>query len=247
MGQFLHFLGRQAGFDDFLDAAGAHHAGDAERDIRQAVFAFERGGDGHDAAFVAEDGADDLGQGHGHAEAGGALVADDVVGRAADLFEDLGAAVDEIALAADRAVVVHGQAAHVRERPGREFAVAVLAEDGGVDVHGGDAAVFGEEPAEARGIQHGAGAEDAAARPVGLDAGEVGQDVDRVGDDQHDGIGIDRLHVGDDGGDDLGVDLQQVEPVLAGARLGLAGGDHDDGRLAVGLGATSPAWMATLG
>ncbi len=96
--------------------------------------------------------------------------------------------------------------------------------------------MFREQPAEPGRIQHRAGAQDASARPVRGQPGHVRENIDGIGGDQHDGIGVDGLDVGDDGRDDARVDLQQFEAALAGAGLRLAGGDDHDGGVAVGVG-----------
>ena len=80
----------------------------------------------------------------------------------------------------------HGFGGHHGLAPGNELAVAVLADDVGVDVAGVHGEVIPQQVAQPGGVQGGAGAE----HPVGIEAGELvgdpGHNVHRVGGHQED-------------------------------------------------------------
>src|SRR5205085_11260317 len=77
--QFLHRVDRdleigpglivQRDLDDLLDAAGANHAGDADIEAVQAIFAVDISGSGQEALLVAK-----IGLGHGDAAGGGRVI-----------------------------------------------------------------------------------------------------------------------------------------------------------------------------
>ena len=113
-------------------------------------------------------------------------------------------------------------------RPGEHFGIAVLAEHVGVDVLRIHVEVAPEQRAEAGGVQHRAGADDASgghAAPGGEMRRQVGHDVDRIGDDHEYGVGRVLQHRRHDGAEDGGVSLQELESGLA-RLLSDAGGDH---------------------
>jgi len=67
-----------------------------------------------------------------------------------------------------------------------KLTVAVFTQDVGMDIMHIHAAVLAQQVTEARAIQHGAGADDASARPAGPLVSEIRQDVHRIADDQDD-------------------------------------------------------------
>ena len=60
------------------------------------------------------------------------------------------------------------------------------------------------------GVEHGAGTDDVALGQAGHLDGGVGQNVDRVGDDQQDAVKAGLLNLGDDGLKDVDVLVDQV-------------------------------------
>lgn len=104
------------------------------------------------------------------------------------------------------------------DRPRHEAGLAVLAENVGVHVLLGNGQILGDAGAQTRGVQQRAGADDAVLRNAGNLAENVGQNVDRVGDDD---IGRVRAGADDLGGnllDDVYVGLRKVDARLAGLR-----------------------------
>ena len=113
----------------------------------------------------------------------------------------------------------------------------MLADDVGVDAHGRHLEVFAEHVAEAGGVQHGAGADDAVGRQAGELPGGVGQNVDGVGGDEEDAVESVGHDVVDDGLEDLHVLVHQLQPGFAGLLGGAGAQDDERGVLAVGVGA----------
>ena len=71
----------------------------------------------------------------------------------------------------------------------RHHGVAVAAEHEGGDVLDADVELFGDEGAEAGGVEHAGHADDALAVEAGLAIGGLGHGVERVGDDDQDRLG----------------------------------------------------------
>lgn len=122
-----------------------------------AVFAVQQGGDGHDAAFVPQDGLYDAGHGGGDAEVGAALGRDDLIATGAGLLFDFGGGHG------GETVLVVGQEAGewlAAERDGGpcgELGVAVLAHHEAAHVARVKAGLFADDGLETRGVERGAG------------------------------------------------------------------------------------------
>ncbi len=127
---------------------------------------------------------------------------------------------------ADPAVILDGDARDVREAPGGDLAVPVLADDVGVHVAGVDAAMPAEHELEPGAVEHGARSDHALPRPAEPFEGDVGQRVDRVGDHHDDGLARVSGDLVADRADDPGVLADQVRAGLPRLLLG-AGGDDD--------------------
>lgn len=97
-----------------------------------------------------------------------------------NLGEGVGVVVDLVLLE----IRDEQDAADVDTRPKRHGAVAVLASDIAVEGMRIDIEAIGEEPAEARGIKVGAGANDVVGRQAGELVDDVGERVNEVGDDE---------------------------------------------------------------
>jgi hypothetical protein len=105
------------------------------------------------------------------------------------------------------------------------------------------AGLLGDEPREARAVEHARHADHALAGEPGLDAHQVHHRVERVGDDDHERLGRVVAHVLRHRRDDLAVGLEQVR--AAHARLARqAGGDDEDVRAARVLGMPVPTTRA---
>ena len=129
-----------------------------------------------------------------------------------------------------------GKPGGLGRRPDRHHAVAVFAQDQGRHLGGGKLELFGDQAAKPGGVELGSQADHLAGRQVELANGQVGQDIDRVGDDQHDGVALDagRRGLAEDAQEQLDVAIDQVEPALV--RLAAqAGRDDDDVALGNGL------------
>ena len=90
-----------------------------------------------------------------------------------------------------------------------------------------DAEVLAEQPAEAGGVEDGAGADDASGRQAGEAGRDLGHHVDGVGGDEQDRVGGGVEDAGDHVAEHRGVAAEEREAGLA-RRLRHAGGDDDD-------------------
>jgi len=107
-------------------------------------------------------------------------------------------------------------------------------------VLGVDVEVIGDEETEARGVQIGARPNDPVGGETGKLPGDVGEDVDRVGNDEESGGGGVTNKRGYDGAEEGKVPLEQVEAGLTGDLAGAGGDDAEigagsDGRVSGGV------------
>ena len=91
-----------------------------------------------------------------------------------------------------------------------------------------------DETAEAGRVEHAGHAHDALLGKAGLRADEVGHDVERIADDDDDGLGRVFLHVVGHAADDLGVLEQEIVAAHAGLARQAAGDDDDIGTGVIG-------------
>ena len=89
-------------------------------------------------------------------------------------------------------------AGDIGQRPHRHFAVAVFADDVGVDAASIDSEVLAEQIAKARRVQNRARTDHALGRQSGEFPRRVGQHIHRIGRDQQDAVGIVFHHLGYD-------------------------------------------------
>ena len=172
------------------DAGPADHARHRQAHLADPV---ERRAHAHrqDRALVARDGLGDVGRRQPDGEVRVALAPDDPGRGVADLLTQVVAlgGVDPSALRADD---VHDRgAADRRRRPQHRLGVAVLADDDRVDAGHAHAEALGEHVAQPGRVEHGAAADHPAVRQARQLLGHVRHDVDRVGDEQVDGVGRD--------------------------------------------------------
>jgi hypothetical protein len=142
-----------------------------------------------------------------------------------NLGEGVGVVVDLVMLE----VRDERDAANADTRPEWHGAVAVLANDIAVDVLRVDVEAIGEEPAEARGVEVGAGADDAVGGQAGELVGDVGERVDGVGDDEQRGVRAVLHELRDDLFEERHVLLHERQPRLALALPRARGDDADVG------------------
>ncbi len=103
----------------------------------------------------------------------------------------------------------------------------MAAEHHGGDVGHGDVELRGDEGSEAGGVEHAGHADDAVAGEAGDFERGPAHGVERIGDEDEDGIGGMFGHLGGDGADDVVVGEEQIVAAHAGL-AGEAGGDDDD-------------------
>ena len=154
------------------------------------------------------------------------LLLDDGVGGVLDVLGDtlLGSLVLQMAVKLAEGAQRH--AGNLGAGPSDELGVAVLTHDVSLNVARVDLDVGAEHLLQTTGVEHGAGTDDVALGQAGHLDGGVGQNVDRVGDDQQDAVKAGLLNLGDDGLKDVDVLVDQVQAGLAGL-LGSASGDDD--------------------
>jgi hypothetical protein len=137
--------------------------------------------------LVAQDGRGNSRQGQADGEPGGPLVINDVIGGMLHFLRDFAArCLPVVAFQTQAAKLFDGHAGHVRHGPGGKFTVAVFTQDVGMDIMHIHSAVLAQQMTEARAVQHGAGPDDASARPAGPFVGDIRQDVHRIAHNQND-------------------------------------------------------------
>lgn len=104
-----------------------------------------------------------MGDGEADGEAGGAFSADDLVGGGFDVGEDFGAVADGEFAVLGNGPVAEEDVADIGGAPEGDFGFAMFTDDVTVNIGDGDVAAAGDEVSEARAVEDGAAAEDAAA------------------------------------------------------------------------------------
>ena len=128
----------------------------------------------------------------------------------------------------EHAVVIQGQTGDFGTAPGDDLAVTVFADDIGVAVAGVDADVVADHGLEAGGVEDRAGPEDAVFRQAAHLDGGIGQDVDRVRDDDQNAADVTFFQFRHDEAEDPDVLFDEVQPGLSRS-LGRACRHDDDG------------------
>ena len=118
-------------------------------------------------------------------------------------------------MARQRSPVAHRDATDGGGSPQRHFGVAVFAGDVGVHILDVDAGLLGDQEAQTCGVKVGAGAEDLVCRQAGDLLGNMGCDVDRVGDEHVDGVRSNLHKTRNDGLEDIDGGTNQFETRLA--------------------------------
>ena len=111
----------------------------------------------------------------------------------------------------------------------RHHGVAVAAEHEGGDVLDRDLEFLGQEQAEARAVEHARHADDLVGRQAGDFLHHPDHGVERVGDDDDEGVGRVLLDALADRVDDPGIDADQIVARHAGLAREAGGDDHDVG------------------
>ena len=211
-----------------LNPVAVDHSRQTETDVGDAVVVLNEAGYGEDGVLVTENGFDNAHESGSNGVVGCAFALDDLIGRIAGIDKDPLHLLDFVFAVAGFGEVAQLHPRNICQGPDGDFAVAMLADDPGVNAAGIDAEVVTEQGAEARGIENGAGAEDALRRKSGILQGGVGEHVDGIGGDENDAVGIVASDFGDNLSEDGGVTLHEVETGLAGLLRG-ACGDYGDG------------------
>lgn len=123
---------------------------------------------------------------------------------------------------------VQRHAGNLGAGPSDKLGVAVLTHDISLNVARVNLDVSAEHLLQTAGVEHGTGADDMALGQAGHLDGGVGQNVDRVGDDEQNAVEAGLLNLGDNGLKDVNVLVDQVQAGLAGL-LGSTSGDDDHG------------------
>ena len=218
-------------FERTHDAVRANHARDGERDVLDAVLAFEDRGAREDRVLIVEHGLDEAARGHRDARVCEALLVDDVVRDLHELVFD--GLVAELFRVMEILVEVIDREAGARcRRPSDERAVAVLAEDEAVDVLRVHLVLVREDAAETVRLEHRARADDEVARIIELRREDVRRDVERVRDGDDDGLFRALDDLAHDGRHDFRVHAGELQAVRRLARAdGRASRDDDDVRV----------------
>ena len=156
------------------------------------------------------------------------LLLDDGVGGVLDVLGNalLGSLMLQVAVKLAEGVQRH--AGNLSAGPGDKLGVAVLAHDIGLNVARVNLDMSAEHLLQTAGVEHGAGADDMALGQTGHLDGGVGQNVDRVGDDEQNAVEARLLNLGNNGLKDADVLVDQVQAGLTGL-LSSASGDDDHG------------------
>src|SRR6185437_14777254 len=219
------FFRHELDLDDLFQAAGAELAGHADEQAVNAVFAFEIGGAGQDFLLVFENRFDHLGRSRGRGVVGAAGL---------EILHNFGAAVAGALHQAIYRGLVHefrnGNPSYRGVAGQGHHSIAVAAEDERGHVLHADFQFFGNEGAEARGVEHAGHADYALALELTDLERRLRHRVERIGDHDQDAVGRVRDHFADHVLHDLVVSVEQI--VAAHARLPRnAGGDDHDVRV----------------
>lgn len=111
--------------------------------------------------------------------------------------------------------------------PGDGLGVTVLADNVGMDGARGNLGSLSDGVLQTGGVEDGARAEDLAGGEAGVLDGEVGHDVDGVGDHDEDGILLEWSHLLETSADDAEVALEESKAGLASLLVGTSSEDDD--------------------
>ena len=156
------------------------------------------------------------------------LLLDDGVGGVLDVLGDALLGSLMLQMTVKLAEGVQRNAGNLGAGPSDELGVAVLAHDIGLDIARVDLNVGTKHLLQTTGVEHGTGADDMALGQAGHLDGGIGQNIDRVGDDEQNAVEARLLNLGDNGLKDVDVLVDQVQAGLTGL-LGSASGDDDHG------------------
>ena len=184
--------------------------------------------DGQNGLFIPDDDLADALDGHRDAVVGGALFLDDLIGAVLDLFGDVLLRLVVVVVAAHLAEIVQRDAGDVGAAPCGDLAVAVLADDKGMNALAVHRQMLAQLVLQAGGVQNRAGTDDAVLREAGQLDGGIGQDVHGICHHQQDAAAVPLGDLRDDALEDVQVLVHEIEPRLAGF-LARTGRDDDDG------------------
>ena len=210
------------------NAVAANDGRHGDGKIGQAVLAHHERGNGQNGLLVTHDGSADTLDGHGDAIVGGVLLLDDGVGGVLDVLGDALLGSLMLQMTVKLAEGVQRNAGNLSAGPSDKLGVAVLTHDIGLDIARVDLNVGTKHLLQTAGVEHGTGADDMALGQAGHLDGGIGQNIDRVGDDEQNAVEARLLNLGDNGLKDVDVLVDQVQAGLTGL-LGSASGDDDHG------------------
>ena len=133
---------------DIDDALCADYGRETQADAGNAVLPGQKRRNGQDGVLIAQNGFDDSSDGQSDGIVGGAFQTDDGIGGAAHFLLDFRSGFPvQTALTVSAARAVFGQihAGNVRYAPGGKFAVAVFAQNKGVNIPGINAGVIAQQ------------------------------------------------------------------------------------------------------
>ena len=156
------------------------------------------------------------------------LLLDDGVGGVLDVLGDalLGSLMLQMTVKLAESVQRH--AGNLGAGPSDKLRVAVLTHDIGLDIARVNLDVGTKHLLQTASVEHGAGADDMALGQAGHLDGGIGQNINRVGDDEQNAVEARLLNLGDNGLKDVDVLVNQIQAGLTGL-LGSASGDDDHG------------------
>ena len=111
---------------------------------------------------------------------------------------------------------VQRHAGNLGAGPSDKLGVAVLTHDIGLDIARVNLDVSAEHLLQTAGVEHGAGADDMALGQAGHLDGGIGQNINRVGDDEQNAVEARLLNLGDNGLKDVDVLVNQIQRVSPG-------------------------------
>lgn len=144
--ELLGFRVVEGELNDVADAIAVDHGRGADVDVIEAVVSLQQGADRQHNILVAQDSAGDAGQATADAVGRGALGLDDLVGRITGFLEDgvhVGGCI-RVVLRGFLELLRQGNTSHAASGNDRQFRVAVLADDVGVDGGGAHVEVLAE-------------------------------------------------------------------------------------------------------
>ena len=167
---------------------------------------------------------------HGNGEEGSTLVFDDLGTGFLNEFLDLFVVtipLDAVLIGGTVTVGIYMVVCDVGQRPGNELTVAVFAVDMGMDILGADMEALCQRGLQTAGVQNGAGADDLILGNAGDLVEHIGQNINRIGNDDINGIGSIFGDILSNTLQNADIGLCQIQTSHTGFS-GNSAGDHND-------------------